>query len=94
MRSAAIDMTLSVAKDDVNDDRLRQWVELGETCSVFKDDCLKVAQEKQYQRLPVSFTYDIVSADLDNMITKRASLQAHHEILDRLNWKDTLQKLE
>lgn len=94
MRSAAIDMTLSVAKDDVSDNQLRQWVELGETCAVFKDDCLKVAQEKQYQRLPVNFTYDIVSADLDNMVTKRASLQAHREILDRLNWKDTLQKLE
>lgn len=93
MRSVAIDMTLTLKKESVNEEQLRQWTRLGQNCEIFQNNCFDAIKEQNLQRPPLSLEYDIVSVNLDNRITKRADIHQHREILERLKWADTQQQL-
>jgi len=93
MRSALIDTTLSIARDRVNNDTLRAWTDLGETCVKSNNTCLQTAKDKNLARMPATLRYSIVGADLSNQITHKANQRLLDEILVRLNWADTASKL-
>lgn len=94
MRSAAIDVTMTLKAGAVSDAQLKGWAELGAQCKAFHDACLEEASARGLTRLPVGFTFDIVGIDTSNKVTKRANLRGTNSILERLNWADTQQKLQ
>jgi hypothetical protein len=93
MRSAQIDAIMSVAASDTNDEQLRAWTELGNTCTTFQDNCLAMAKEKNLPRLPITLKYGVVGVDLSGQITHRANQRMLDDILVRMNWADTEAKL-
>jgi Bacterial capsule synthesis protein PGA_cap len=54
---------------------LGKYLELGQGCEVFKDDCLKKFQQAspKIEKPKISFKFDIVASDNSNKITKKAN---------------------
>ena len=93
MRSAAIDVTMSVARDKVTDDQLRAWTKLSDGCKAFHDTCLAQAKTMGLARLPIRLSYNVVGVDLSQQITKPANLASSTAILERLDWEKTKKQL-
>lgn len=93
MRSAAIDVTMSVARDKVTDDQLRAWTQLSDSCRVFHDTCLAQAKTMGLERLPIRLSYNVIGVDLSQQITKPANLASYNAILERLDWEKTKKQL-
>lgn len=94
MRSAAIDITMSLAAHDVDEATLEKWTKLATSCEDFRDNCLEQIKQQGLQKLPYSFEYDIIGIDTSNRMTKRANLQLYNAILERLNWDKTQPQLQ
>jgi len=93
-RSAAIDMTLTLDKNAVPYEQLKGWQLLGDSCKVYKDDCLRLANEWKLHKLPFKYSYDIVGVDTSDKITKKADMQVYRQLLDRLQWHSTKTQLQ
>lgn len=93
MRSAAIDIVMSVDKENISTDQIKAWAQIGDNCSSFQDDCLEQAQNMKLGRLPFSLRFNIVAVDLSNKISKPANLKSYNAILDRLDWENTAKEL-
>lgn len=93
-RSAAIDLTLSLDKDAVDNETLRTWLAIGEKCETFKDDCLEQIKKKDLERLPLTFDYHAVGIDISEQITSRANQRLNDEILQRLEWDTAMEQLQ
>ncbi len=92
-RSAAIDVTLSLADNAVSSNQLVAWTKLGESCVKFEDDCLNQAKQQDLQRLPLTFQLKIIGVDISDKITRPASGAITAAIKQRLNWTTTTQQL-
>ncbi len=91
-RSAAINVQLSInAKDDK---QLDKWLAIGATCDKYHDDCLAQIEKADLQKLPVSYKFGVVGTNDANKITKPATAEQTASILQRLNWSDTMTKLD
>jgi len=86
MRSAGVDVLMSLKNGDVPDATIQAWAELGKNCTTFSDSCLADAKAKGLSRLPLQISYDIVGVDTSNKITKPASLQVRQSVLRRMGW--------
>jgi hypothetical protein len=93
MRSAAIDVRISVARDKVTDEQIRAWTKLSDSCKTFHDTCLAQAKTLGLVRLPIRLSYEIVGVDLSRQITKPANLANYNAILERLDWEKTKKQL-
>jgi len=91
-RSAAIKVVMSTPKE--TGAQLDAWLKLGETCATFKDSCLEKAQQQNLQKLPLDFKYGVVGTNSANKITKPATETEQAEILQRLNWTQTMNQLQ
>ena len=92
-RSAAIAMDLKLAPEaDVS--QLEQWLKLGETCKTYHDDCLLQAQKSGLKKLNFSYDFSVVGSDDSNKLTKKADPALQASILQRLNWQQTISKLQ
>lgn len=86
-RGAAISLTLS-SKNDVSAESLHDWVELGETCAIFHDDCLAQAEQKKLKRIDYTFAYTAQGLDISDRATHPADAALNKSVLERLNWHD------
>jgi len=91
-RSAAINVVMSTSKDAGA--QLAAWLKLGESCATFKDSCLEEAEQQKLQKLPLNFKYGVVGTNSANKITKPATEAERAEILQRLNWVQTMNQLQ
>lgn len=91
-RSAALNVLLK-SESDTSDD-LAKWLELGSQCAVFKDDCLKSAQDQNLKKLDINYKFGIVGTNDADKITKPATLDQQTSILQRLNWQSTMNGLQ
>lgn len=91
-RSAAI--ALSLELDEISPTELKTWLDLGETCDKFKDDCLATAQAKNLTKPSYKFTFDVVGTDNSNKLVKPATEAQTASILERLKWSQTIRGLE
>ena len=90
VRSAAINI-----KMDVDDDvALADWVELGETCAAFKDNCLEEAVEQNLQKLNYTYGFDVIGTNNDNKRVRLSTPAELNNILLRLRWHTTIQQLQ
>ena len=92
-RSAAIDVTMSLADNAVTSDQLNAWTKLGATCVAFQDNCLAKAEQQKLAKLPLTFKLKIVGVDLSNKITRPADTAVTNAILQRLQWAQTITQL-
>lgn len=90
-RSAAVDMTLSVAAADAPD--LDEWLALGETCAAYHDDCLRQATDQHLTKLSLKFHFGVVGSNNSGKIVHRATDTELESIKQRLRWQQTIQQL-
>lgn len=93
MRSAAIDLTLSLPENTATQAEILSWTQLGNNCTAPNDACLAEAEKQQFVRLPLKLGFDIVGVDTSNQITHRANQRLQDDILQRLNWRVVQPKL-
>ena len=92
-RSAGISVQFSV-QDTSDATMLQKWLTLGKTCATYHDDCLTRVQHAGLQKLPYTYTLDVVGSDDLDYITKPASPQVQQGILQRLNWPQVKTQLQ
>lgn len=92
-RAVAVTARMTLEEGKVSQEQLRAWTDLGQHCAGDNDDCLARAEQMQLPKLPIKFDYDIISLDLAEQITKKASMRIHEEILVRLNWREVKARL-
>lgn len=89
MRSAAIDVTLSVDKSNISKEKVESWINIGDECRSFQDNCLSLIQQQNLHPMQYELKYGIVGVDTSGQITHKADYKTYEEILERLNWKET-----
>lgn len=91
-RSAAINVQLSVNAAD--DGQLDQWLAIGSKCGGYHDDCLAQIEKANLTKLPVTYKFGVIGTNDSNKITKPATAEQTSAILQRLNWSNTMSKLD
>lgn len=91
-RSAGIRVVFNTT--DASSDLLAEWLKLGETCTVFHDECLKTAEEQKLKALPMTYQFGVVGSNSAQKITKPATASETAEILQRLQWSQTMSQLQ
>jgi poly-gamma-glutamate synthesis protein (capsule biosynthesis protein) len=91
-RSAAIRVVMNTT--DSSSDQLNAWLKVGETCTAFKDDCLAEVKKESLQELPMEYRFGVVGTNSANKITKPATSAEQQQILQRLNWAQTMKQLQ
>lgn len=91
-RSAAINVVMNTSK--VESAELSKWLTLGQQCVNFKDDCLQTAESLQFKKIPLTYKYGVVGTNDANKIVKPATPAQQNSILQRLNWKTTMNQLQ
>lgn len=91
-RSAGIVVSLSIK--GVQKSQLQQWLQVGEDCVTYKDDCLEQIIKKELKKLPIEYQFSVIGTDNDNKIVKPATTEQLSSILQRLNWQNTINNLE
>lgn len=89
-RSASIDVTMKLDYDE----NVAGWLELGPSCLAYQDNCLAQANAKGLKKPKLQLSFGVVAGDSSNKLTKRGSPELQKAIEERLNWTDTLQKLD
>ncbi len=91
-RGLAIDLTLSLDKDTINQSDLAKWLKLGDQCNPYHDDCLNQIKLQHLTKLPFKFQYKMVGVSATK--TPAPATKAETTlILDRLNWAKISQDL-
>jgi hypothetical protein len=91
-RSAAINVVMNTS--NASKDQLSSWLSLGDSCATFKDTCLDKARSQNLTELPIEYRYGVVGTNSANKITKPATAAEQAEILQRLNWAQTMSQLQ
>ena len=91
-RSAMINVVMNTT--NAKTDQLASWLELGDACAAFKDDCLAKARSGDLAKLPMEIKYGVVGSSNANKQTKPATEAETAEILTRLNWTQTMSQLQ
>lgn len=91
-RSAAIHIKLQT--DQADTDQLAGWLELGEKCKSYHDDCLDLAKQQGLTKLPITYQFGVVASYDGEKITKLATDAQKAAILKRMNWQSTMSELQ
>ena len=91
-RSAAIRVVLST--QSTSSQQLIDWLRIGEGCASFKDTCLQKITEANLEELPIEYKYGVVGSNSAQKITKPATEAETAEILQRLDWSQTMSQLQ
>ena len=89
MRSASLDVDMFIPYTD----ELQRWLDLGDACQEYKNDCLEQIQQGDFERPELSLTYDIVAGENTEQITRRGDSALQQAIEQRVGWRDILTAL-
>lgn len=92
VRSAGIRVVIKTGITDPA--MLKKWLALGDTCKLFKDDCLTQATQQRLTKIDISYKFGVVGTNDGDKITKPATPDQQASILDRLNWQTTIKNLQ
>ena len=92
VRSAGINVVLKTGAE--NSDMLKKWLALGDTCKLFKDDCLAQATQQGLTKLNISYQFGVVGTNDGDKIVKPATPDQQASILERLDWQTTMKNLQ
>lgn len=89
-RSVSIDVIMNIESSD----NARRWLELGDSCKVYHDNCLAEAESRQLQKLSPAYTFGVVAGEGGyKVLTHKASQEAQQSVEQRTNWADTCAQL-
>jgi hypothetical protein len=91
IRSAGINVYIKTADSDKN--LLEKWLELGEKCARYKDDCLASAEKQKLGKLDINYKFGVVGTNDGDKIVKPATPAQQTSVLDRLEWQSTIDGL-
>lgn len=92
VRSAAIRVVINTT--DTDKELLKKWLDIGENCSTFKDNCLARIQEQNLTKLSINYQFGVVGSNDYDRINKPATAEQQASILERLNWQTTMSQLQ
>lgn len=92
VRSAGIRVVMNI--DDQDSDLLNQWLQIGESCEQYHDECLDEIKEKKLSKLDVTYKFGVVGTNDADKIAKPATAQQQADILTRLDWPTTIKGLQ
>lgn len=91
-RSAAIKVAMKI--NDQNPELLKKWLEVGDICMKFKDDCLDRIKQQDLTKLNISYQFGAIGTNDMGKIAKPATPEQQNSIFQRLNWQSTMDKLQ
>ena len=91
-RSAAIRVVMNTS--ETSSETLTAWLKLGQRCASYKDACLQQATAEGLKELPIEYRYGVVGANSAQKITKPATEAETADILQRLQWSQTMSQLQ
>ena len=91
-RSAGIKVVINIQNQD--SDLLQKWLNIGENCGTFKDDCLQKIKDQNLEKLDISYQFAVVGTSDADKIVKPATAEQQSSILNRLDWQNTLKNLK
>lgn len=90
-RGASVDLKTSVNYDD----NVSKWLALAPSCATFQDDCLSHAEQQGLKKIVLKLNFSIVASQGGaGKLTHKADTATQAAVEQRMNWKDTLTKLE
>lgn len=93
-RGAALDATMTFANDE-DIKNLEAWNELGQTCQQKDGDCLAEIQAANLKKPELTWKFDMHgTTSANDCITRLASDAEQQDILNRLQWQNTLSGLK
>lgn len=90
-RSAAIRLTLAIR--DVDATQFKAWLEVGERCGTYHDECLETIRARHLTKLPYTMQFGAIGTNDGDKITKPATDAQTTSILERLQWQRTMSQL-
>lgn len=93
VRSAGVKVLMETSANS-DSDLIKKWLDLGEKCQKFKDDCLDYAIEDKLMKLDFSYKFAVVGTNDSAKIVKPATPDQQNSILQRLNWQATVDNLQ
>ena len=90
-RSALLQMTVTV--DAAKNPDLAKWIELGETCATYQDECLERASSLELQKLSLTYQFGIEGSDNSGKLVHKATPEQLADIKARLRWQQTISGL-
>jgi hypothetical protein len=91
-RSAAVSLQMTIKETDSA--TLGKWLEIGNNCKAFKDDCLDKIKDAGLTKLKIDYKFGIVGSNDSGKINKPATVEQQNSILNRLNWSTTIKQLQ
>lgn len=92
--SRSADIRVVMKTNDQNSDLLKKWLTLGDTCAVFKDDCLAQAEQQGLTKLNINYQFGVIGTSDSDKIVKPATELQQSSILERLQWQTTINGLQ
>jgi poly-gamma-glutamate synthesis protein (capsule biosynthesis protein) len=81
-RSASLDANMSIPYTK----ELQKWLDLGNTCKAFHDDCFEKITDQGFKKPATSFKYDLVAGDNSGKLTKKADPTIQAAVEARVGW--------
>ena len=76
-----------------NKAELKKWLDIGNTCGGYHDDCLEKIKSAGLKKLPFTYKIDMIGVDTSNKITHPADSDVMQGIVERLKWDITKTQL-
>lgn len=92
VRSAGVRVVMKTNNQDQA--LLKDWLDMGEHCVSFKDDCLAQVNKQNLTKLNINYQFGIIGTNDADKITKPATIEQQNGILDRLKWQSTVDQLQ
>lgn len=92
VRSAAINVLMNT--QSANPEELASWLQLGDSCKTFHDDCLATIQSEGLTKLAMTYRFGVIGTNDSGKLTKPATADQQASILQRLNWSNTVKQLQ
>jgi len=92
VRSAGIKVLIS--SGDASTASLKKWLDVGDSCKKFQDDCLTKVKSQKLTKIPMTYKFGVVGTNDADKITKPATTEQQNSILQRLNWQSTIKNLQ
>lgn len=89
-RGASIDLSATINYDD----NVSKWLKLAPSCTSYQDDCLDRAEQLGLKKIDLKLNFSVIASQGGaGKLTHKADSATQTAVEQRMNWKDTIQKL-
>ena len=89
-RGASIDLSVTINYDD----NVSKWLKIAPSCTSYQDECLDKAEQQGLKKIDLKLNYSVIASQGGaGKLTHKADAATQTAVEQRMNWKDTIQKL-